>query len=487
MHLLRHIAFALACMLLGGLLAGLAAYSVYLARQPPLQIWHRAALDSEFQAGADADLESYRRREDRLFAELHEEVHAKLAPGEQRLVNRFATASPLNPDNHVRNWNQTFELPSPAPSAGVLMLHGLSDSPYSLRALAERLNSAGAWVVGLRLPGHGTAPSGLLDVSWRDWTAAVRLAARHLVARVGSDRPLLLVGYSNGAALALELALAGREGEADVPRVDGLILLSPAIRVTPAAVLASWQAALARRIGLETLAWSDVQPEFDPYKYNSFTMNAAEQIHELTRSLAERLDRLATHGRGKVELPPVLAFQSVVDATIPAAAVVDGLLLRLASGPHALVLFDINRYAEARALMIDNPEALTGRLLSGPPLGFAITVVSNTAEDSRAVVARTRPADSNEMQEVSLGLAWPPGMFSLSHVALPFPPDDRVYGARQVTGTGTDIITLGSITPLGERGILQIPDGFFLRLRYNPFFSYLAERAETFLHGIAAR
>jgi hypothetical protein len=78
-------------------------------------------------------------------------------------------------------------------------------------------------------------------------------------------------------------------------------------------------------------------------------------------------------------------------------------------------------------------------------------------------------------------------MFSLSHVALPFAPDDRVYGARAAGGTGKNSITLGSITLLGERGILQIPDGFFLRLRYNPFFSYLAERAEAFLHDIDTR
>jgi hypothetical protein len=281
--------------------------------------------------------------------------------------------------------------------------------------------------------------------------------------------------------------LAAREGEAAVPRLDGLILLSPAIRVTPAAALAGWQAALARRIGLETLAWSDVQPEFDPYKYNSFTLNAGEQIHQLTRSLAERLDRLAARDGGQIRLPPVLAFQSVVDATIPVAAVVDGLLLRLAPGPHALILFDVNRYAEARALMIDNPEALITRLLRGPPLGFTVTVVTNSAEDSRTVVARTRPAGRDEVQEAPLGLAWPPGMFSLSHVALPFAPDDRVYGARAAGGTERNGITLGSITLLGERGILQIPDGFFLRLRYNPFFSYLAERAEAFLHDIDTR
>ena len=159
-----------------------------------------------------------------------------------------------------------------------------------------------------------------------------------------------------------------------------------------------------------------------------------------------------------------------------------------APGPHELVLFDVNRYAEARALMVDDPEALTGRLLGGPPLDFAVTVVSNAAGDDRAVVARTRPAGRGEVQEAPLGLAWPPGVFSLSHVvALPFPADDRVDGARPATGAEREALTLGSITLLGERGILQIPDGFFLRLRHNPFFPYLAGRAEAFFRDVAAR
>ena len=52
-------------------------------------------------------------------------------------------------------------------------MHGMSDSPYSLRALGQRFHREGYHVVGLRLPGHGTVPSGLLKTTWKDMAAAV--------------------------------------------------------------------------------------------------------------------------------------------------------------------------------------------------------------------------------------------------------------------------------------------------------------------------
>ena len=60
----------------------------------------------------------------------------------------------------------------------MLLLHGMSDAPYSLRALGEALHARGFHVLGLRLPGHGTAPSGLVTATWEDMAAAVALAAR---------------------------------------------------------------------------------------------------------------------------------------------------------------------------------------------------------------------------------------------------------------------------------------------------------------------
>ena len=52
------------------------------------------------------------------------------------------------------------------PRGAALLIHGLTDSPYSLRRVAEILQEEGYHVVGLRLPGHGTNPGTLATVSW---------------------------------------------------------------------------------------------------------------------------------------------------------------------------------------------------------------------------------------------------------------------------------------------------------------------------------
>lgn len=102
-------------------------------------------------------------------------------------------------------------------------------------------------MVGLRMPGHGTAPSGLVELGWQGMAAAMRLAVQHLLARA-EGRPLYLVGYSTGAALAVNYVLAMLDDQR-LPKVDRLAMLSPAIGVTPAAALAVWQARLGHLPG----------------------------------------------------------------------------------------------------------------------------------------------------------------------------------------------------------------------------------------------
>lgn len=475
LRLLPPLAWALA----GCLAAGIAAYGWRLASLPPLQPWHLAPLESEFRAadaGRPRDLAAYRALEERLLGELRREVLDRVPPEERTAIDRFWPGSPLSPERFGAAWNRTVELPVAQPVAGALLLHGLTDSPYSMRATAEALHAAGAHALALRLPGHGTAPAGLLDVTVADWRAAVRLAARHLAAAIGPGKPLVLVGYSSGAALAVDYALAALE-EGGLPAPAGLVLLSPALAVTPAARLARYQAALAGLTGFGKLAWTDLQPEFDPFKYNSFTVNAGAQIQALTADIAARLGRLGASGR-LAGFPPVLAFQSAVDATVVAGGVVTGFLARLPpGGGHELVLFDVNRSAGTAALLRPGPAGAVARLLGGEPLPFAATVLTNEAPTSLRLVARHRAAGATEVLEEPSSLAWPRSLFSLSHVALPFPPDDPVYGEAGPGGR----ITLGSLTLTGERGILLIPDGFFLRLRYNPFFPYVAERVRAFL------
>jgi len=365
------------------------------------------------------------------------------------------------------------------PVGGVLLLHGLSDSPYSMREIGQGLHTKNLWVMGLRLPGHGTAPSGLLHTQSEDWQAAVRMAMRHLRKQVGSNKPLYIVGYSNGAALAVEYALARLKGE-DLPSIERLVLLSPAIRVSPVAAYASWQQNLSWLTGLEKLAWTGIQLEIDPFKYNSFTVNASEQIYQLTTQITSSIRELSGPG-GIKGFPPTIAFQSIVDATIPPEALIDIFFKALSKEGHELVLFDVNRASESAALMKVDPESLTNRHFSDGQLRFGLTLLTNAGPETRQLVEQHKPAGDISYSERPLELTWPRALFSLSHVALPFSPNDRVYGDKPDATDNMRDVTLGSISIRGERNLLQIPDSYFLRLRYNPFYSFMEKRIHTFL------
>jgi hypothetical protein len=80
------------------------------------------------------------------------------------------------------------------------------------------------------------------------------------------------------------------------------------------------------------------------------------------------------------------------------------------------------------------------------------------------------------------GLAYPKGVFSLSHVALPFPIDDPVYGLEP-NGDETYGIEIGRLAGRGERDALIVGLDFFLRMQSNPFFPYLLARIGEAMTG----
>lgn len=467
----------LACSAGGSLVVLVVVFIVYMEKRPDLEVWHTADLDEEFTAsGGVENFADYVALEDRLFRQLDEAVYAKTPPEERRLINRYNRGSLSDPARWSPNWNRTFELPAAAPEAGVLLLHGMSDSPYSLRRLGQRLNAADALVVGLRVPGHGTAPSGLVEVAWKDMAAAVRLAMRHLAAKA-EGRPLFIVGYSNGAALAVEYAISAIEDKA-LPGVSKLVLLSPAIGVTSVAALAVWQARLGHLLGLEKLAWNAILPEYDPFKYGSFAVNAGDVVYRLTIRIQAGLDALKKAGKLD-RFPPVMAFSSVVDATVSIPALVQGLFEKLPAGDHELVLFDINRMAEMEPILERDPAAMIRLLEEDRSRPFTFSLVTNENAESRRVVLRQSRPGMGDAILTDLGLAWPDDVYSLSHVAVPFPPEDPLYGGRP--SAESPGIHLGNITLRGERGVLQIPASDMLRLRWNPFYSFVETKVLEFL------
>ena len=455
------------------------------AGSPELQPWHTEHLEAEFTVDRFDhrevnDLDDYLVLEERLFEELRDKVYAQVETGPSQILNRYSAGSAADPARQPRNWNRTVRMDVAQPLGGVLLLHGMSDSPYSLRSLGERLREAGYRVVALRLPGHGTAPVGLRDVTWEDMSAAAELALNDL-AKGSGNGPIHVIGYSTGAPLAVEATLEALEGRREHGVPASLILVSPAIRVHPTAGLASFKDTLSNLPGLDGLAYLTVMNEFDPYKYNSFATNAGTQVHRVTRAIDRRIRGLATDPAAAARFPPILVFKSTVDATVTTAAVVDNLLVRLPGGRHELVLFDINRNAAIKAaLLIDDPAPLTQRLVEATDLPFALTLVTNASEDSVSVVVQHKDANSATLAEVQdLALRWPPGVVSLSHVALPIPPDDPLYGT--VPPARKDLVYLGNLAIQGERGLLQVPESWLLRLRFNPFYGYLEDRAADWI------
>jgi alpha-beta hydrolase superfamily lysophospholipase len=448
----------------------------YLNNRPDLSIWHLAELDKEFTVDSDvSSFKDYLALEDRLFKQLDEEVCAKINSDEKGLINRFNKGSLSDPEKWPQNWNRSFEMPVSQPRAGVLLLHGMSDSPYSLRNLGERLHQAGAYVVGLRIPGHGTAPSGLTRVTWQDMQAAVLIAVRH-TAEIANGQPLHIVGYSNGGALAVNYALAAAN-DPRLPQITSLALLSPEIGVSRVAALAVWQARLGILLGLDKLAWNNLLPEYDPFKYGSFAVNAGDVAHRLTNVIQRRITALEKKGALE-NIPPILAFSSVVDATVSAPVLIKGLFNRIPEGGHELVLFDINAMADIEPLLKWDPSEMFGALQEDPGRTFTLSLVTNRNQTSQEVMLVSKFPGQSDTVNTDLGLSWPDSLYSLTHVSLPFPPDDPLYGGEG--NSKSPGIHLGDVALRGERGVLQIPASEMLRLRWNPFYSFLETKVLEF-------
>lgn len=442
-------------------------------RSPPLKPWHTVVPhEMSRDEMAKASWSDYLTAEQRVFDEVRTKVTDKLPPPERTELNRFYAGSRVYPDRFTTNWNRSTILePVSPPRGAAVFLHGLTDAPYSLRHIAQRYRDAGFVSVLIRMPGHGATPGGLTDAEWEDWLAATHLAVREAHRRTGPGKPLHMVGYSNGGALALMYAMDAVDDPA-LPRPDRVMLLSPMVGVTAFARFAGLAGLPAIFPAFAKSAWMGVQPEFNPFKFNSFPVNAARQSHLLTRALQDRLQDHARNNRWD-GMPPVLTFQSVVDSTVSTQAVTDALYALLPANGSELVLFDINRSPHFAPLLQPGLAALPARAEPGYPRRFRLNFVTST--DAGAAVARITDAGAAAERTEPLGLSWPRDVFSLSHVALPFPLDDGLYGLNPAP-TDDFGLTLGALAIRGERGALVIGLGANLRMSSNPFYPYVIGR-----------
>lgn len=205
----------------------------------------------------------------------------------------------------------------------VLLLHGLTGAPFEMHHLALRLAAEGYRCLAPVMAGHGGKAEDLVGIPWTEWVAH----ARRDLARLGSARRVYVAGCSMGALVACALAH-------DLPeRVEGLILLAPAMELQPTGKLGGL-------LGRSAFLWRKVVPKgsgsdvCDPEMRRRNPCLAGVPLGAVAelQSLAERVDSL---------LPGVVAPALVVfgakDHTVTLAGA-KRLAKRIGSGPAELLI-----------------------------------------------------------------------------------------------------------------------------------------------------
>lgn len=451
--------------------------AIQAMRGPPLQLWHTEAPDEPSPGEIDnMDWKGWLAREQRVFAQVKSEVVDKLPKEQQLAQNRYWANAPMHAPKLPTDWNRSFELRPVGEPAGVaVLLHGLTDGPYSLRHVGLHYQARGWAVVGVRLPGHGTVPAGLTKANVEQWEAATRLGVREAM-RAAPGKPIHLVGYSNGGALAVGHALDALENPA-LGQPQQIVLVSPMIGLTRFARFTGLAGLPAIFPAFVNAAWLDVIPEYNPFKYNSFPVKAGAEAHRLTNALAQKFESAKQSGRVQ-KMPPVLAFQSAVDSTVSSQAVVSGLFEHLPANGSELVLFDVNRAAYVGPLVRASADRALEGLLPRSPQPYRIRVIANAAPGNAETVVRSFEPGATGSTDAPLATPYRRDFFSLGHVALPFPLSDGLYGANP-DPADVQGVSLGALATRGENGVLSISPAALARVSSNPFFPWMLEQIDS--------
>ena len=127
------------------------------SRLPDLQPWHRFVPPDEASAAnltPQTTLPEYLAREQRVFDAVQREIEDALPASPTPMANRYARGSRSSPTRFAQNYNRTFQVEPREMRGGALLVHGLTDGPYSMRAIADHLAGEGYYSLALRLPGH---------------------------------------------------------------------------------------------------------------------------------------------------------------------------------------------------------------------------------------------------------------------------------------------------------------------------------------------
>lgn len=180
---------------------------------------------------------------------------------------------------------------------GVLVIHGFTGSPASMRPWGQHLGDLGHSVRMPRLPGHGTTWQEMNRTRWQDWYAEVDTSLTEL--RSTTDR-VIVCGLSMGGCLALRLAEQRPED------VAGLVLVNPVVGLVDKRLLA---VPLLRHVvpSIAGIANDIKKPGVEESGYDRTPIKALHSQMQMWKEVAANLPRVTA---------PLLMFRSAVDHVV---------------------------------------------------------------------------------------------------------------------------------------------------------------------------
>lgn len=267
-----------------------------------------SGLNSRFAFDDATPFDEYIRKTEQMIKTARVDIHKS---NEADIMNANLPFE-LRPDEsrYARNASGRHE-------KGILLIHGLSDSPYFMRAVARYFQDKGFLVQSILLPGHGTVPGDLLRVTHQEWVRAAEYGVHRLKTHV---HHLYIGGFSTGGALCILEALRD-------PEIKGLILFAPAVGIkNPWAAAADFMKSFNEWFG-------DHRDDVDYAKYESFTVNAGAQVYHLTQEID------AAFASGKHLAVPVFMVLSADDISVDSKKAVTIFRTRMTSVKSVLMLY----------------------------------------------------------------------------------------------------------------------------------------------------
>jgi esterase/lipase len=370
---------------------------------------------------------------------------------------------------------------------GVLFVHGLNDTPFSMWDLAGRFAKDCYLVRGILLPGHGTIPGDLLSVGLSDWREAV---SRGIATFKGQAERLTIVGFDLGANLALDAALRREAKNEDLRltmpegvELNGIVLLAPAFRYDPppfppAAVAPGGQA-----------LWGATFEKRDSLRYNSIAKPSVQATNQLGRALFNQ--------DAPLHLPLFMVLSAEDDVSDSELAM--NWFCRQRVTPRELLWY--SRYPKARLPVPDCRCQVEQRV--GPSKSEICVfvrpsscILPKTSKDDKRPVPSSEICRTNPFDEKSGDID--ARILDLAHIALLAAPENPRYGAG---AKSNDCLHYSFVkdTPkgracagdAGQKGVKPLRYGetsegnlqnyTLRRLTYNPDFDHMAEQMIDFL------